>query len=96
LVAHSHIVKVKAEKCSTITNLKKIYFQCNKHMHKVSCPRVATAYELFNKMLVHNNLYIIRLKTGATSTKLEHLIETITHIVILETIMLVLKKMVSL
>jgi hypothetical protein len=35
-------------------------------MHKVSCPRVATAYELFNKMLVHNNLYIIRLKTGVT------------------------------
>lgn len=25
-------------------------------MHKVSYPRVATAYELFNKMLVYNNL----------------------------------------
>jgi hypothetical protein len=50
-------------------------------MHKVSCPRVATTYELFNKMLVYNNLYIIRLKT---------------QIVILQTIMLVLKKIFSL
>jgi hypothetical protein len=56
LVAHWHIVDVKAEKCSTIANLKKIYFQCKKHMHKVSYPRVATTYELFNKMLVYNNL----------------------------------------
>jgi hypothetical protein len=40
-------------------------------MHRVSCPRVATAYELFNKILVHNNLYIIRPKIGATSTKLK-------------------------
>jgi hypothetical protein len=55
-VAHWHIVDVKAEKCSTITNLKKIYFQCKKHIHKVSYPRVATAYKLFNKILVYNNL----------------------------------------
>jgi hypothetical protein len=64
-------------------------------MHKVSCPRAGTTYELFNRMLVHNNLYIKDQKTGATSTKLEHLVEKIAQIVILQTIMLVLKKIVQ-
>ena len=83
-VAHWHIVKVKAGKCSTIANSKKIYFQCKKHMHKVSCPCVTTAHELFNKMLVHNSIYIIRPKnrchkhqTGTFGTKKQHIFEFI-------------------